>query len=302
MVTGGVGLKKITFLKNAFILTATSLILRTVGIFFRVYLSNKIGAEGMGLYQLVFSIYILASTFAISGISTAVTRLVSEEADHGTRKSIRRILIRAVFLSVVIGILSALIVVIGAKPIAKYCLGDERAVAALQILSVSLPFMGVSSCMRGYFIARRRVSSTSRAQMLEQLIRIGVILLIIDRFAAKGLSAACAAVMIGDTLAEIASCLYLAVGYFLDRRRLPVSCPAAAVKRKPGIFRRMLSIAVPISAGRYLNTALRTIENLLVPNCLSRYSGSKERALSEFGMLKGMAMLKEWDKPRFEAK
>ena len=53
--------------------------------FFRVYMSGKIGAEGMGLYQLIFSIYVLASTFATSGISTAVTRLVAEEAPEGGR-------------------------------------------------------------------------------------------------------------------------------------------------------------------------------------------------------------------------
>lgn len=60
-------MKKATFIKNAFILTATSLLLRTIGIFFRIYMSNKVGAEGMGLYQLIFSIYVLGSTFATSG-------------------------------------------------------------------------------------------------------------------------------------------------------------------------------------------------------------------------------------------
>ena len=71
-------MKKHTFLKNAFILTATSLLLRTVGMFFRVYMSGKIGAEGMGLYQLIFSIYVLASTFATSSsrmTSLPVSRL-----------------------------------------------------------------------------------------------------------------------------------------------------------------------------------------------------------------------------------
>lgn len=52
-------MKKATFIKNAFIMTATALLLRTIGMFFRVYMSNKIGAEGMGLYQLIFSIYVL---------------------------------------------------------------------------------------------------------------------------------------------------------------------------------------------------------------------------------------------------
>lgn len=78
-------MKKATFIKNAFILTATSLLLRTIGIFFRIYMSNKVGAEGMGLYQLIFSIYVLGSTFATSGISTAVTRLIADELVCGTR-------------------------------------------------------------------------------------------------------------------------------------------------------------------------------------------------------------------------
>ncbi len=285
---GWTELKRFTFLKNAFILTVTSLILRTVGIFFRVYLSNKIGAEGMGLYQLIVSIYVLASTFATSGISTGVTRLISEEAGRGTRRSIRRILRRAVFVSLLIGLVSAAAMVFGAELISEYMLHDMRAAPSLKILSIGLPFMGVTSCLRGYFIARRKASSTSYAQMFEQLVRIGAILLIIDRFAAMGMSAACAAVMIGDTLAEIGSCLYLGIGYLRDKRKLPTA--GSPPVRKKGILRELLGIAVPITAGRYLNSALRTIENLLVPNCLTKYSGSKEQALSEFGMLKGMAM------------
>ena len=100
-------MKRFTFIKNAFILTATSLLLRTVGMFFRVYMSGKIGAEGMGLYQLIFSIYVLASTFATAGISTAVTRLVAEESGRGA-KTVRRILHRAIAVSAVVGIVSGL--------------------------------------------------------------------------------------------------------------------------------------------------------------------------------------------------
>lgn len=281
-------MKRFLLLKNAFILVLTSLILRTIGIFFRVYLSNKIGAEGMGLYQLVFSIYILASTFAVSGISTAVTRLVSEQVGKETRRSIRRIMRRAVMLSFTFGIFSSLIVFLFAKPIALYGLGDMRAVPALRILSVGLPFMGLSSCFRGYFIARRRVSNSTGAQLFEQFVRITTIVLIIGSFSDKGISASCAAVMIADTLAETLACGYLAIGYMIDKRRLPT---VAGSSQKQGfILRKMLRISLPVSAGRYLNTALHTVENLLVPNCLARFSGSRERALSQFGMLKGMAM------------
>ena len=85
-------MKKTVFIKNAAILTISSLFLRFAGILFRVWLAAKIGAEGIGLYQLIFSVYVLASTFATSGISTAVTRLIAEELALGSKNSCIKIL------------------------------------------------------------------------------------------------------------------------------------------------------------------------------------------------------------------
>ena len=100
------------FIKNAAILTATSLILRTVGIFFRVWLSSAVGAEGMGLYQLSMSVYVFASTFATCGICTAVTRLVSEGQNP------KSILKKSILLSLIIAAITFIPVYLFAKPIA----------------------------------------------------------------------------------------------------------------------------------------------------------------------------------------
>ena len=179
------------FLKNAAILTVTSLILRTIGIFFRIYMSNKIGAEGMGLYQLIVSIYVLGATFATSGISTAVTRLVADELVRGIASSVRRILRRSIALSLILGVASTAIIYGGAELISVYWIKDIRATSALRVLSFSLPSMGISSCLRGYFIARRRVAVSSRAQLLEQAVRIGIVVFLLDRFSAFGIGIAC---------------------------------------------------------------------------------------------------------------
>ena len=126
-------MKKTVFIKNAAILTGSSLILRFAGIIFKVWLAKKIGSEGIGLYQLVFSVYVLASTFATSGISTAVTRLVAEEMAVGTKKSTLKILKRAVELTLIIALFSAGIIYFGAEFIAKRFLGDIRAVNSIKI-------------------------------------------------------------------------------------------------------------------------------------------------------------------------
>lgn len=278
------------FFKNAAVLTVTSLLLRTVGIFFRIFLSEKIGAEGMGLYQLIVSIYVLASTFATSGISTAVTRLIADELVCGTARSVRQILRRSLALSVGIGLLSTVLFFAGADIISVYWIRDARAASAIRMLSLSLPSMGISSCLRGYLIARRKAAGTSYAQLLEQTVRIGVIVILIDRFASAGLAAACLAVMIGDAVAEWTSCGYLAIRCALDKKRMAHDMPKRQVPVRASVVRRLLAIAAPITAGRYLGTVLRTVENLLVPSSIARYCGSKEQGLSQFGALKGMAL------------
>jgi len=165
-------MKKTVFIKNAVILTASSLLLRFAGIIFKVWLASFIGSEGIGLYQLIFSVYVLASTFATTGISTAVTRLVTEELALGQRKGTLKILRRAIELSLIIAFASIAIIFLGADFIASKFLGDLRASAALKILPFSLPFMAVSSCLRGYFFARRKATPSALAQLTEQAVRI----------------------------------------------------------------------------------------------------------------------------------
>ena len=95
-------MKKTIFIKNAIILTASALLLRFFGIIFKVWLAKKIGSEGMGLYQLVFSVYIFATTFAISGTSTAVTRLVAEELALGSKKGCLKILRKSIYFLIIL--------------------------------------------------------------------------------------------------------------------------------------------------------------------------------------------------------
>ncbi len=277
-----------SFVKNAAILTVTSLLLRFLGMLFRIYMSNAVGAEGMGVYQLILSVYLLVSTLSTCGISTAVTRLVTEELVRGSRASLRRLMRFAILLSIGIGTLSLIGVTAAAEPIARFFLRDIRAVPALRILGIGLPFMGTSACLKGYFLARRRVSGSSAAQILEQLCRIGCIWLLLSRFAQGDIARCCACILIGDTAAEIASCLFMAGCYAQDRRRQRKFLPSSSPHRP--LLRPFAAIAAPLTAGRTLTTLLHTAENLLVPQRLTLYTGSREQSLASFGTLKGMAL------------
>ncbi|MBR3593309.1 MAG: polysaccharide biosynthesis protein [Clostridia bacterium] len=276
-------MKRVIFIKNAAVLTVTALILRLAGIIFKVWLAKAVGSEGIGLYQLTLSVYVLFSTFASGGISTAVTRLVADELALGTPQGAKAILKKGILLSLLISAVSLIISFFGADFIANNLLSDSRAAAAIRILGFSLPFMGVSSCLRGYFMARRKTLSSSISQVVEQAARILIVVFLSSAFLSRGISYACAAVFLGDTVAEGLSFLYIYLSYLLDRRKIRSS----GEKPLPHGIRKIISIAAPITGGRYLNSLLRTIENILVPKALSIFGGA---GLSQFGMIKGMAL------------
>ena len=277
-----------TLIKNTAILTGTSLILRAVGVVFRIWISERIGAAGIGLYQLVFSVYVLASTFAASGISTAVTRLIADEAACGTRRSVSHIMHRAMAIGAVAGVLSAVAVSLAAGPIAAGWIREAGAAPSLRIAAISLPFMGIAACLRGYFLARGRAGIPSGGLLLEQAVRIGVTLPLI-RLAGADAIRACAYIMAADTLAQAVAAGYLWVRYRADRRRLPIK-RLGGYTPPTGVVRRIGAIALPITTGQYLSSGLRTVENMMVPACLAVFLGSSAEGLRQFGLLKGMAL------------
>lgn len=281
--------KKKTFLINTVILTLTALILRGIGMFFRIYLSNIIGAEGMGLYQLIISIYMLASTFASSGISTAVTRLCADEMVCGSRESVFSVLKKSLKLSFVLGAIINFCVYIFSSPIANIFIGDARATASLKILSFSLIPMGLSACFKGYFMARRKTITPSLASIFEQIIRISFILFLLSKFADKGLEKSCFIILCADTLAETASCIFIAVCCIKDKSKVKISTEKNTVAKK-NILKEIIRISLPITAGKYLTSLLSTIENLIVPKSLGSFSGNRKSGLETFGLIKGMAL------------
>lgn len=283
-------MNKRIFLKNTAVMTGTSLLLRTLGIVFRIFISNRVGAEGMGLYQLVFSVYVLGTTFGSAGLSTAVTRMTAIRLARNDSAGVRRVMRLAIALSVAVGTVSAAALYMFAAPLGRL-VGDVRATSAIAISGLALPFIGVSGCLKGYFMARRRATPAGLSQIVEQLVRIGSILLLL-RMAGENCSLedSCRIIIAGDALSEATAFVFLSVAYRMDKRALPTRGLIGADASTRALVRPLLHIAVPLTAGRYLSTGLRTVENVLVPSRLTRFTADRALALEQFGAIKGMAL------------
>ena len=276
-------MKRVLFIKNTLLLTATALFLRFAGMIFKIWLSGKVGSEAIGLYQIIMSVYICAASFATSGLSTAVTRLVTDElavSGGGAKK----IVSRGMLLTVFAALICFLVLFFGSDPISHYIIGDMRAAFPIKILSLSLFFIGICSCFRGYFIARRKALGSSISQITEQLVRIAVTAALILSADEINVVSATVAIVIGDTAAEAMASLLLFIMYRLDVKGV------SAVGGESGTVKKLLNIAIPITSGRYLSTFLRTAESTAVPRLLTLGGLSSAAAISSFGMIKGMAL------------
>ncbi len=265
---------------NAFIMTCSALLLRSAALSFQVYLSKRLGAEGLGLYQLVVSVHMLAVTLAASGIRFACTRLVSERLARGQTGAPAVMHCALYALGTSSAALALLLLV--SRPVALRFIGDIRALPALRILAFTLPPIAVSSALAGGFVAFGRGALTSLSQCVEQLVRIGVTVLIFSKRSFPGLSFACAAVSLGAVAGELAS-FFVELPFFIIYKRREIS----RFRRSGVLFKKLLAVILPLSAAAWVRSALSTVQQLLIPRGLKKSGAAPEKALAEYGLIGG---------------
>jgi stage V sporulation protein B len=266
----------------------TSLLFNTVGISFRVFLSNKIGTEGIGLFQLIISVYMMAILFVVTGINVAVTRLVAEEGGRGSFSVSRALIIRAFSISFLFSIPAFAFLFFGAEYIGTVWLGDQRAIFSLKLLAVGMPFAGISACIKGYFYAVSKLVRPTSSQAVELAIQIFITVNILDYFMLGGPEYACAAVAVGITISELASCLYILTFYRLERRKNDNRISEIFYQNR--ILKKLLYISFPISVGSLIRSSLKTMENIMIPIGFERYGYTRKLSLEEYGKIQGMVM------------
>lgn len=270
---------------NTALLTGSSLAMSAISMAFQVWLAARIGSAGIGLYQLVLSVAFLCTTFAVSGIRFAATRLVSEELGHERSWSVAAAMHRCFAYSLFFGLSALTVLWSFAEPIGFLWIGDARTVRSLKLIAFSMPFMSLSSVMSGYFTACGRVWKPTVVHLGEQLITIGFVAFFLTHSPAGDIEKNCAAVMLGNVCGDAISFVCMLLFYLTDRHSVR---DYSAQKLK--LTSRMLKVALPLAVSAYARSALSTLEHLLVPRGLKAAGFSANRALSGYGVIQGMVL------------
>ncbi|MGE4485995.1 MAG: polysaccharide biosynthesis C-terminal domain-containing protein [Oscillospiraceae bacterium] len=268
---------------NTFILTATSIFIRSVGLVFQVYLSKTMGAAGIGLFILTVTVSLFAITFAISGARFAVTRLVSEELGVGNGAGVIRAMRCGVVYAAIFGTASLFLLYFGSGIISRVILSDDRALLPLRILAFAMPFLSISSVFSGYFTAVGRITRSSLAQIIEQMVQIVFVVFVFMRTDNRDIEFTCSVIMLGTVIGDVVSAFLLLAFYISDRRRY-----LGGNGKTAGIIPRMLDIAIPLALSAYARTTLLSLQNLLVPKGLKKFGSSSDKALADYGTIQGM--------------
>ena len=272
------------YLQNAMLLTASGLVLRMLGMGFRVVLSAYLGGEGMGLYQLSLAVYMVFVSLATAGMNVAATRLAAQSLarGQGMAATLRGLCTAALAFGTVAMVAQALL----AGPAARFLLHDARAETALRVLALSLPFMAVSGALRGCFLAARRVTPNVVTQLIEQMVRMAVAVAGLRVMAQWGAGYGCAAVLLGNTVSEGVSCCLM----LLFAARTPEFARRGQEPLHPYTRRELYEIVLPVTGSRLLGSGLQAVESSLIPLTLSLYTGSRAVAMTQYGNFKGMAL------------
>lgn len=277
-----------SIIAGTLILTSANLITKCMGFFNRIFLSNTIGAEGMGLYQLILPIYALAWSITSAGFTTTISSLTAQEHIRGQHGNIGRIVKQSLVISLGISLVICLFLFWKADAIALHIVKDGRTALSFRLLAFAIPFMAAGSCFRGFFLGMQETLVPAASQVLEQAVRIVTIYILAGIFVPLGLSYACCAAVFGIFLGELLSCGFSLLNYIHYKRkhrfiRKPTLSSAASLSM-------ILTMALPLSASRISASLLSTVENLIIPRQLQLHGQNTAQALATFGELTGMAM------------
>ncbi len=176
-------LKKQNFLQGAFFATSGIVISKIIGILYVIPFYAMIGDQGGALYGYAYNIYAIFLGISNAGIPLAMSKVTSEYDALGYVDAKERTFKMGKLLLGSLGIISCLIMIIFARPLAYLIIGNvtggntiEDIALVIRLISLALLFVPVMSVYRGYLQGHKYFAPPSFSQVLEQVIRVAIII------------------------------------------------------------------------------------------------------------------------------
>lgn len=254
-----------TFVKSTIILTIATLLSKVLGSIFRIPLQNIAGDEVLGIFTLVYPVYMVALYLSVAGIPIAISKLIAEANANNEPHKVKHIYRTASFLAIAFGVISFSILFGFSVPIAEALGGPSTRIALIVVSGTLLvaPYMAV---YRGFFQGYNNMGPTAVSQVIEQLVRVILILSVAYVLVQLDYSNELVAggVMIGSVVGALSSLIYLRIKY----QRFGVMKTIESEKMTWQDFstwsRTILKISIPIAIGSVTMALFNFVDSFTV--------------------------------------
>lgn len=286
------------FLKGTFILTVSSFVVKVIGSLNWIFVSRILGGEGIGLYQMAFPIYFFAMTVSQAGVPVAISIITAERVALKDIYGAKRVFRISMLLMLLTGIFFSVLTYFSAQWLIDWkFIRDPRAYMAVVALSPTIFFVAFLASSRGYLQGWQRMTPTAVSQIVEQIFRVIVMIVLANLLMPWGLDYAAAGASLGALAGAVTGLIVLVYFHIKLNRDIEKTYGAnlqpsleSANESTSAIIKRIFKLALPVSATSIMLPVVANLDLMIVPQRLEVAGYSVRQATELFGYLTGMAV------------
>lgn len=267
------------FISGTIILIIGGLITKLLGMIIKIITTRYIGDEGIGLYMLILPTFMLFMNISQLGFPIAISKLVAED-----KQSSKKIIFSVVPVSIILNIILLLIVFL-VSPVISNLLHEHRTLYPLISIGFVLPFISISSIVRGYFFGKQKMVAHITSHIFEQIVRLILIIMITPTLLTYSLEAAVTGIVLVNIVSELTSIIILI--FFLPKH--------VAIKKKDiipdkEIIRDVLNISIPTTGSRIIGSIGYFLEPIILTYILLKVGYTNKFIVDQYGVLTGYVL------------
>lgn len=286
--------KGASFMKNVLVLMLSEIIVKILGLVYRLVITNAegFGDTGLGYYSAGYQVYALMLTLCSVGIPSVISKLVSERLAVGNKVGAQKIFKVALKLFFGIGLFLSIFLFLSADFIATNIYKVPDIAYVLRVLAPAIVFVSTSAVFRGYYAGQQNMKPTSVTQILEQFLNCVLSITFVYALIGQEPYIMAAGGNLSTTLSIIITFLYLVTYYRghkikIDKEDVELQKIEMSTKK---LVKTILTISIPVTIGSIISVVSSLIDTTTVSNCIQQafqgiVSGGKE-ALEQLAMEK----------------
>lgn len=285
------------FFSGVLVLTITNLLVKFIGLMFKIPMHGIIHDEGMGYYNSAYTFYTYLYMVSTAGLPTAISIMISDSRANRQIKQVKRIYHIALLLFIVIGIVSTMIMFFGAG-LMSTAIGAAPTRYSIMAIAPTLLFICITSALRGYFQGYQQMIPTAVSQFLEAACKLGVgiAFALYAKNLGYGVHIQAAYATVGLTTGALAGmlCMVVAKMFFKEKQYDAQFLEGAGendeVSPVGALLKKLLIIALPITVSASVMSLTNLIDAAIVQRLLQSTGLSQVSATELYGNYTSLAV------------